>query len=345
MNELLAREDFRRRVFERDGGRCVHCSKPAQDVHHILERRLFADGGYYLDNGASLCGDCHLRAESTELSVEDIRRAAAITRPVVPDHLYGDQVYDKWGNPVLPNGSRLRGELFEDGSVQKILAPVLHLFTRGIKYPRTYHLPYSPGVGRDDRVMASDGQFAKEPFVMTLKMDGENTSMYRGGIHARSLDFAPHPSRNRVKALHASIAHEIPEGWRVCGENVYAKHSIGYDDLPGYFLVFSVWNERNECLSWSDTALYAELLGLPMVPVVWTGGPGEYCAEAALAAFAPLMPTHEGFVVRSACGFPYREFRLHVGKWVRENHVQTHAHWMHSAVEPNRLRPRARDEA
>ena len=69
----------------------------------------------------------------------------------MPPHLYRDQPYDKWGNPVLPNGTRLRGELFDDASVQKVLAPVLALFTDRVKYPRTYHLPWSPGLTDDDR--------------------------------------------------------------------------------------------------------------------------------------------------------------------------------------------------
>ena len=55
-DELLSRDDFRELTFQRDGHRCVLCGAPAQDAHHIIERRLFPDGGYYLGNGASVCG-------------------------------------------------------------------------------------------------------------------------------------------------------------------------------------------------------------------------------------------------------------------------------------------------
>ncbi len=51
----MTRDDFRNAVFARDNHRCVICGEPAKDAHHILERRLFPDGGYYLNNGASLC--------------------------------------------------------------------------------------------------------------------------------------------------------------------------------------------------------------------------------------------------------------------------------------------------
>ena len=138
---LLTRDQFRNGVFHRDGNFCVICKQAGQDAHHIMERRLFIDGGYFLDNGATLCGLCHVKAEQTILSCDEIRKAVGITNILLPDHLYPDQQYDKWANPILPNGTRLRGELFEDISVQRVLAPVIHLFTDKVKYMRTLHLP------------------------------------------------------------------------------------------------------------------------------------------------------------------------------------------------------------
>jgi len=60
--ELLTRDDFRVRVFTRDGHRCVICGAEGKDAHHIMERRLFDNGGYSLDNGATLCENHHVRA-------------------------------------------------------------------------------------------------------------------------------------------------------------------------------------------------------------------------------------------------------------------------------------------
>lgn len=46
----------------------------------------------------------------------------------------------------------------------------------------------------------------------------------------------------------------------------------------------------------------------------------------------------EGFVVRTADGFPYSAFRSHVAKYVRPNHVQTHdKHWIHDQIKLNGL--------
>ncbi len=336
---LLTREDFKEKVFARDGNKCVMCGGPAQDAHHILERRLWGDGGYYIDNGVTVCGPHHIEAEKTTLGCEELRKAAGIKRIVLPSHLYRDQEYDKWGNPVLPNGTRLRGDLFFDESVQKILGEgnMLSLFTTHVKFPRTYHLPWSPGMTKDDRMMESKDPFAGKQVVVTVKMDGENTTMYRDYIHARSLSFESHESRTWVKTLHGRISYEIPEGWRVCGENLWAEHSIPYKNLDDHFLVFSVWNEKNICLSWEDTKLYASLLGFKTVPVLYEGEGSKKNIEK---LYTPEFSgdVMEGYVVRRSGEFAYSEYRNEVGKFVRENHVTTHGGWIRQQVKPNRLR-------
>lgn len=202
MSTLLTRDCFRESVFARDNHQCVFCKKPAKDAHHIIERRLWADGGYYLDNGASVCEDCHLACERTIISVEDVRIACGITKVIVPEHLYADHAIDKWGNIILNNGLRMRGELFYDESVQKVLREgnVLSLFTDYVKYPRTYHLPWSAGVNDDDRTLKDTFNFHGKRVIVTEKMDGENTTVYHDGyIHARSIDGRNHNSRNWIK--------------------------------------------------------------------------------------------------------------------------------------------------
>ena len=337
---LLTRDEYREAVFARDRHRCVWCGEAAVDAHHIVERKLWPDGGYYLDNGASVCAVCHLRAESTEISCDELRQRCGIARAHLPEQFCANDVIDKWGNPILPSGQRLRGELFDDESVQKILDPVLHLFTSRVKYPRTFHLPWSPGATDDDRVMPDpEATFGGAEVVVTEKLDGECTTMYRDYLHARAIDYAPHPSRDRVRALHGAIAHDIPDGWRICGENVYAVHSIAYDALPAHFLVFSIWNARNECLPWDETVLWAMLLGLESVPVLYRG-PWDETAVRKLdgaAVKSQLGGDCEGYVVRLADSFHYRAFRQSVAKYVRKGHVQTDEHWKSREVIPNKL--------
>lgn len=337
-NRLLSRNEFRSAVFARSRSTCVVCKAPAADAHHIVDRQLWDDSGYYLLNGAALCAGCHVKAETTELSCADIRAAAGIQQVLLPPHLETDGDYDKWANPILPNGQRLHGELFHLESVQKIIAPFLSLFTTRVKYPRTFHLPFSPGLGSDDKRIDSCAQFVGREVVVTAKMDGECTTLYRDYVHARSLEYSAHPSRDRVKALHAAIAHDIPDGWRVCGENLYAQHSIAYSNLRAHFQVFSVWNERNVCLSWKDTTEWCALLGLVHVPVQYVGVWDEAKMKLHYTNTYDGDPC-EGFVVRIADAFHYRDFRRCTAKFVREAHVKPNAkHWTTAAVIPNKLR-------
>jgi len=202
-----------------------------------------------------------------------------------------------------------------------------------VKYPRTPHLPWSPGATTDDVRVIDTSHFNDHRVVITEKLDGENTSMYRDHIHARSIDSLHHPSRNWVKQLHATFAHELPIGWRLCGENVYARHSIAYEALAGYFYLFSVWNEQNECLSWDETLEWSNLLDLP-TPLVLFDGIWDEVATSHIRVDEKRV---EGYVVRVADAFAYDDFSTSVAKWVRPNHVQTDTHWMHQPVVPNRL--------
>jgi hypothetical protein len=317
----------------------VLCGAQAQDAHHILERRLWPDGGYILDNLASVCGHCHLLCEQTYYSVEEVREAAGITKVVVPPHMYPDETYDKWGNTVRPDGSICPGELFWDESVQKVLMASGRAFTHQVKYPRTHHLPWSPGVTEDDRIIDPTAltRLAWEEVVVTAKMDGENTSLYSDGyVHARSVDGASHESQSWVRSMWAKVAHDLPYGWRVCGENLYAVHSIKYSDLPSYLMVFSIWNERNECLSWDETCEWAELLGFPTVPVLYRGPWDEGVIRWLYDERD--RETMEGYVVRTTSGFQYRQFKYRVAKFVRAGHVTTDRHWKAGRkVEPNGL--------
>ena len=201
------------------------------------------------------------------------------------------------------------------------------------KYPRTPHLPWSRGGTNDDVNLAHSRYFEGREVVVTEKMDGENTSFYREGMHARSLDSGHHHSRDWVKALRAQIAHSIPEGWRLCGENVYAQHSVKYTELESYFYLFSVWDEKNLCLSWDETTEWAELFGLSLVNVLYRG-PWN---EEEIRSLNVDIKKSEGYVVRLVERFSYEDFKISMGKWVRPHHVQTDQHWMHSEIIPNQL--------
>lgn len=203
-----------------------------------------------------------------------------------------------------------------------------------IKYPRTQHLPWSQTIAADDLRAVSTEMFIGKDVVVTEKMDGENTTMSRELCHARSINSGRHESRSWVKAFWQGIRYQIPEGWRVCGENLYAKHSIAYNSLMSFFYCFSVWNEKNEALSWQDTVEFCKTFNIVTVPVLWTG---TYDEEA-IKSIKLDTERQEGYVIRNSGSFKYEEFSNNVAKFVRANHVQSDTHWMNSKIVPNSVR-------
>lgn len=200
------------------------------------------------------------------------------------------------------------------------------------KYPRTFHLPYSLTISDDDKRLSSDDIFkSMDKVYCSIKMDGENTTVYPDGyIHARSLDGNRHPWQSLLKHSIQRWYSDIPEGWRVCGENLYAAHSIKYNfpDESYLFQVFGIYDEKNNALSYEDMCFYADLFGIRVVPVFFIG---KYDKEAILNKFEEYKRNStdevEGFVVRNYDSFNYSDFSANTGKFVRKNHVTTDEHW------------------
>jgi len=297
--KLLTRDDFREKVLARSNGICCvpDCGKPAEDAHHIIERRLWDDGGYYLENGAAVCDlngtGHHMDCEQNLILPDQLREWCGIEEVVLPPDFDDTLTYNKWGEVVNWSG----------------------------KYPRTFHLPNSLTKYKDDKTLKSLEFLENVPLVVTEKMDGENTTMSRDRIHARSVDSDAHDSQSWVRNLWSKIRWEIPEGYRFCGENMYATHSIFYDDLESYFFLFGVWDGQT-LLSWDETEEWAALLELPTPKVLYRGD----SLTDALKAWNLDDEVSEGYVVRVAGEIPLRMFSRSVGKFVRQNHVRTLDH-------------------
>ena len=224
-----------------------------------------------------------------------------------------------------------------------------------IKYPRTMNCPWSHSNSSDDVWWSDCEPFVGQEVVVTEKLDGECTTIYPDGqVHARSLETSHHPSRSWVKQFAAKFAHEIPQGWRICGENLYAWHSIFYTDLPSYFFVYGIYDDRNMCVSWDQVQELCELLDLQTVPVIYRGkwdanhiqklwtGQGRFPTFGTKVEYPTPMEDFtpceaEGYVIRLASEFPYQDFRTCCAKMVRENHVQTATNWLSRSVLPNVL--------
>lgn len=207
------------------------------------------------------------------------------------------------------------------------------------KYPRIPHLPWSPGRSEDD-ISLNDTDtvsFWREEVVITEKMDGENTTITKTKIHARSLDSRDHPSRHYVKAMASEFQWKLDDDIRIVGENLYATHSIHYDRLKSYFYIFGVF-KGDQYLSWDMVVGIADVLGLPTVPVICRGIWTNLMSEGQVdSAFNLDLDKSEGYVVRLARGFNESEFNYSIAKFVRDRHVQTDEHWMNQKMVVNGL--------
>lgn len=205
-----------------------------------------------------------------------------------------------------------------------------------IKYPRTYHLPWSLGSTDDDKKLSSIEHFKGQQIVVTEKMDGENTTLYQDGyVHARSIDSKDHPSRSWVKNWWSERCYNLPQYWRLCGENVYAKHSISYSNLESYFYGFSVWDTSNNCLDWDFTLEFFSELGVTTVPILYEG---LFDSEKLISLAENIdYKKSEGYVVRVKNGFNHSYFDKSVAKFVRPNHVSTSKHWTKEKLVKNEL--------
>lgn len=212
------------------------------------------------------------------------------------------------------------------------------------KYERTFHLPWSPGGTSDDKRMKDTSGLLGVELVITEKMDGSNVCMESAACFARTHSGPPgHPSFDAFKQLHASVRHHIPDYLQIFGEWCYALHSIGYDSLPGYFLVFGARDLRNMTwIAWDEVELWASELNCPTVPILSKGSLDTESelrdtTEALAAKPSACGGLREGVVVRAAREFTNDEFPALVAKWVRSEHVQTSEHWKSQEIVRNKI--------
>ena len=177
-----------------------------------------------------------------------------------------------------------------------------------IKYPRTPHLPGS-NMDSDD-IACSYENFKDKEVVASLKLDGANTTIGKDYVHGRSLEYKSHESRNHMKELQAKIGWQLDD-LRICGENMYAVHTLKYNNLESYFYVISIWKGET-CLSWKETVEICYLLDLIHVPVIYEG---VFDLLAIENNFKPFSKEHEGYVIRLKDEFSYNDFSKSVAKY------------------------------
>lgn len=220
------------------------------------------------------------------------------------------------------------------------------------KYPRTPHLFWSKGATNDDKIIKSVECLINVPIVISEKCDGSNVCMEREACYARTHAHAPtHASFDAFKAFHAASKQAcMPRFMQFFLENMYAVHSISYDALPSYFLLFGIreekqpdWHEPGLWWDWKQVEYWADEFKTSTVPVLFKGTvksekelqdlTEDYMNEQSLCG-----GQREGVVVRVADAFRDEEFPLKVAKNVRKNHVNTSNHWKNQPIVKNKLK-------
>lgn len=340
---LLSRRRFRENCLTRDRSRCVipWCTESADEVHHIIERSIWPNGGYYERNGASVCNRHHQVAERNDIPPQAFWQWIGV-EPLVPEE-YDTFDINKWGDE------------FE--------TPPWQDEREYIKYPSTGHLPFSYEWDNTRVDFQEVDELLEIPLVVTIKMDGGNAMLVKDAddpVRARNGKYAEHQSFDLMKRLYwqNNLYEKIPENIQIFGEWLYAKHSIHYGcdceeqcddvgpDLDSYFQVFGVYdNEYNIWLSWDDTQGWAEEIGFPTVPVlnerIYFSNANELYTELVPLAEEIVEFGNEGIVIRPRYPMHYGQFERKVGKYVRENHVDPDSdHWKLEKVKPNVLSDR-----
>lgn len=371
---MTSRGDFRDACVSRDSGECVipWCHEPVTvdpdgpgEVHHIIERELWDDGGYFADNGSCVCNYHHRLAENNLippqafwrwLDIRDVTIPVDGVPTVVPAEALGTDkaaqtlAIDKWGKP------------FD--------APSWKQHRENIKYPSTRHmLPLywqSPNgtaasrTERDDTGFEDIDHFIDMPLAVMIKMDGSNAMLVRDydePVRARNGKHADHESFDMLKHEYweRDVFDAIPEHIQVFGENMYAKHSIHYGcpfdgcngcedraaSVQDVFLVFGAYDTRYDLwLSWPEVFNLSREIGFEMAPTVRTDVSFESIQDLkSLQTMADdlIESGHEGIIVRSFYPFHYGQFDRLLGKYVRPNHVTTDDHWMHRPTIRNKV--------
>ena len=156
-----------------------------------------------------------------------------------------------------------------------------------IKFPRTHHIfdAGGSGVTRDDLLLSSEqiDEYIGHNVTLEEKVDGANFGIsidkdynivYQNRSHYVTYETATQfKGLRKWQELVSGDLFSILEPNRhiLYGEWCYAKHSIEYTHLPGYFLAFDIFDKfENKFYSRSKFQQVIGETGIPMVPIIDT---------------------------------------------------------------------------
>lgn len=200
------------------------------------------------------------------------------------------------------------------------------------KFPRTFHLPFSPEIHADDKTHAEPHLFVGHEVVITEKVDGGNACLHDGLAYARSTGQpATHPTFDYIKA-HIARRTVGYGDLLFYGENLYGIHSIEYTELSDFFFLFAIRHRHGEWVAWDEFIDYCNAFEFSPVPQVYRGvfdslGQLQRYLDTMMSVPSVLGGPREGFVIRRTHAIGGDEYSRYAAKYVRAGHVQSDEHW------------------
>lgn len=219
------------------------------------------------------------------------------------------------------------------------------------RFPHTPHLAWlGEGSPRDDKVLSPTeaAELLQAPVVVEEKLDGANLGFsvgLDGAVRAQNRgQYLAEPYHGQFARLGDWLSqHEdqlfdgLGQHLMAFGEWCAAKHSLDYDRLPDWWLLFDIY-DRQQGRFWSTQRrdAWAQQHGFACVPRLWTGrsslGQLQKMVLQQTSAFrsGPL----EGLVVR----VDNAQWSVARAKLVRPDFTQAiDAHWRSRLLEWNVL--------
>jgi hypothetical protein len=105
----------------------------------------------------------------------------------------------------------------------------------------------------------------------------QSATQWKGSVQSQILKLIPNTGLDNWISQHPGIFQILTPELVLFGEWLYAKHSIHYTDLPSYFMVFDIYNKKEDkFLSVAERDLLLKDTGIPVVRQL---GQGNYTLE------------------------------------------------------------------
>ena len=223
------------------------------------------------------------------------------------------------------------------------------------RFPRTPHLAWLGDIlPRDDKLLSASEARAllAEDVAVEEKLDGANLGMSVGtdeklraqnrGQYVSPTALGQFKNLTHWMDLHEqALADALGTNLILFGEWCAARHSLHYDNLPDWFLVFDVF-DRSVSRFWSTSRRnsLACKLGLPVVPTLLQGTTSLQTLKSLVESTSSQFGRGpvEGIVIRKETS----DWLTMRAKLVRPEFVQEIGeHWRRRSIEWNQLHRQA----